>query len=797
MERFFDYFAPAHYDLDLCINDRKTKLDGHVIIDGKAKAETIKLHAVDLDIRELLVDGEKHSFQQNKNSLAIKHLAPGSHRIEIKYQALIKDNMEGAYLSKYQLDGEEHRIVVTQFESHYARQCFPCVDEPLAKATFRLKLSSLQTDTIISNMPPKFSVTQDGRKTIEFEETPHMSTYLLAFAAGELVSYATQSRHGVAITAYAGLHQTVDSLKYSAHFAAEVLDFYDDLFKTAYPLPKLDLLALPDFEAGAMENWGLTTYREIAMLADDKSAIDQKLYVDLVIAHELSHMWFGDLVTMAWWDDLWLNESFANMIEIYAVDKLHPELGAWDEFAATTVQLALGRDCLPDVQPVKVDVANVSDIENLFDGAIVYSKGARLLLMLMRTMGERKFFAGIADYFQKFAYANTQADDLWRALTPHADFDVKKFMTPWLTQPGYPVVMGKQQSRFLVAGRDDSSKYPIRDLRDDLSGHYLIQLSDEELAQKIAKFDQLSKEQKLRLIIDRRLLAKTSRLSAASLLPLLQCYRRECDAVTWELLSAAISDLKIFFETNTPEEAQFKAYVGQLADYNYRRLGIHAKAGESLGDTRLRPIIMALKRYAGDRAFFDRVVRAYRDVPLEQIDPNFRWVVLAVLSNQNSDLAAKYFALYKNSHDVVLKNDLMDAITLTKDRTLAAEFFAALKTGEIRPQDRLFFFVRFMRNRHLRQASLDWFYANWSWLKDAEGSKTAPDYPRYIAGTITQSADAAQYREFFQAYRQNPAFARNIKIGLAEIDARLRLIEADRNNIYAALAQEVQSVKIS
>ena len=289
MERFYEYFAPTHYDLNLSITNRKTKIHGRVEISGEVKAKTIKLHAVDIEISELVIDDKVTEYEQKDGALIIKNQELGEHRIEIEFTSEIKENMESAYLSKYVADGEEHLIVATQFESHYARQCFPCIDEPSAKATFSLKIASIQTDTVLSNMPPKFSLTQDGRKTVEFEETPRMSTYLLAFVVGDFVAYETESKHGVKITSYAGIHQPVEDLKHSANFAAEVLDFYDDLFKTPFPLPKLDLVALPDFEAGAMENWGLTTYREIAMLANEKSAIDQKLYVDLVIAHELSH----------------------------------------------------------------------------------------------------------------------------------------------------------------------------------------------------------------------------------------------------------------------------------------------------------------------------------------------------------------------------------------------------------------------------------------------------------------------------------------------------------------------------
>ena len=788
MEQLFDYFAPNQYELNFSIAANKQKLHGRAIVTGTAKADTIKFHAVNLQNVRLLVDGEAQRFRQTAEAIVISGVKPGKHQFDFDYDATINQDMEGAYLSKYVHDGAEHQIVVTQFESHYARQCFPCIDEPRAKAVFKLTISSVQSDTILANMPAQFSLVQDGRRTVEFVETPRMSTYLLAFATGEFVQYAKTSKHGVVITAYAGLHQSPNDLHHAVDFASDVLDFYDDLFKTPYPLPKLDLLAVPDFEAGAMENWGLTTYREIAMLANQQSALDQQLYVDLVIAHELSHMWFGDLVTMQWWDDLWLNESFANMIENYAVAKLRPELPAWDEFYTTAVLSALRRDCLPDVQPVRVDVADVHEIENLFDGTIVYSKGSRLLLMLMRTMGEPAFFAGLADYFKKHAYSNTVADDLWRALTPHADFDVKKFMTPWLTQAGYPVVAGQRQTRFLLIGKGEDYRYPIRELKDDLSGHYLIQLSDEELDAKLRKFSRLDREQKLRLLIDRRLLAKTERVKSASLLPLLRVCSAETDPVIWEMIAVIINDLKIFFDKNTPTERQFKDFVRELVYANYRRLGITAKSREPLADRRLRPTIMALMRYSGDRSFAERVLRHYAKIPPERIDPDLRSIVLTVLCREKPALVSRYFALYQNSSDVALKSDLMDAMTLTKHSADGTMFLQAIKDGMIRPQDRLIFFIRMLRNRNLRDQALDWFYHHWGWLKKAEGSKTAPDYPRYIASFMVRPELAEQYRNFFLPFIKESAFARNIKVALAEIEANLALFASDRAELCAVLA---------
>lgn len=791
MERFFDYFKPEHYDLDFTISADKSRLAGIATIIGKTKAEQIKLHAEKMRIKNLELDGKSVDYNRENGIIVIENLKKSQKiSIKIEYAAPINSDMEGVYFSTYDLDGKEHKIVTTQFESHYARQCFPCVDEPIAKATFSLTLRSKDpTDTILSNMPAKEEKLEPNLKTVIFEETPKMSTYLLAFALGDFVGYQTVSKHGVTITAYAGLHQKVEDLKFAGDFAADVLDFYDDCFQTPFPLPKMDLLALPDFEAGAMENWGLVTFREIAMLANEQSAFDQKQYVAIVIAHELSHMWFGDLVTMKWWNDLWLNESFANMMESYATDKVRPELSAWDDFYTGAILGAFHRDCLPGVQPVQTEVKNVEDIANLFDGAIVYGKGSRLLLMLMRTMGEENFFKGLRDYFAKHKYSNTEADDLWDALSKYADFDVKEFMTPWLVQPGYPVLTNGKQERFLLSGDKSDEKYPIRDIKDDLTGDYLINLSDSELSEKLAKLAKLNKEQKLRLLIDRRLLAKTDRVDSSSLLPLLEAFTSEADPVVWEIISSIVADLKIFFTPESKEEKRFKEFINNLALANYKRLGTAEQSSDTENDKKLRPIIMGMMHYAENEEYLEAIDDAYSNIYIANIDQNLRYIVACSLVHIHPELSMKYFGIYQTTPDSALKRDLMDALTGVRNKDVALSYLDRLKDGSIRPQDRLIFYIRLLRNYRIRKEVFHWAYDNWDWLYGEEGDKTISEYPRYMAAFVRTIGDANDFEKFFSQHEDKKILARDIAVAYAEIDARLRLIKNDKNGIYEYLGR--------
>ena len=789
MERLLEYFEPIHYTLNLSANRNKTRLIGETTIVGSAKSHVVKFHAVDLELKSVEVDGVKTSYLLENNTIVILGVDEGRREIKIKYSLNLTSSMQGAYLSTYKHEGEKQTIIATQFESHYARECFPCIDEPDAKAVFKLRISSDDDqDTIISNMPAELVVMQDGVKRVSFAETPRMSTYLVAFAIGKFVSYESVSSHGVKITTYAGLHQKVEDLKYAGDFAAEVLDFYDDRFGVAFPLPKLDLLALPDFEAGAMENWGLTTYREIALLANEDSSFEQKLYVCIVVAHELSHMWFGDLVTMKWWDDLWLNESFANLMESYSTAKLRPELGAWDDFYTSAVLSSLRRDCLPGVQPVKVDVENVEDIANLFDGAIVYGKGARLLLMLMRLIGEDKFFAGLKSYFDKHAYNNTTADDLWNAMSEFVDFDVREFMTPWLTQPGYPVITEGKQERFLETGDKDDTQYPIRRFADDLSGHYIYNLSDSELNDRISQVSMLGKEERLRLLIDRRLLARTDRVASASLLPLIATFEEETEPVVWDVISTIIGDLKVFFEPDSEEEKQFKDFVKRLVSKNYARLGIKNSKSDSSDDVKLRPIIMGLMLYSDyGNEFIDKIEELYGKVDINNIDTDYRWVVLHALIKSKDVRSNLFFKIYQDTPIPELKSDLSGALTATRNHDTAVSYLEALKDGRIRAQDRLGFFIRIARNHLSKKEAFDWMYENWAWLAEEEGDKTIAEYPRYSASLIRTEEEKTRFREFFEPKLEDRILTRDLKVAFAEIDARLKLIKSDRAAVIEAL----------
>lgn len=788
MERFLTYFKPSHYDLKLKIDKQTELVEGQVQITGQPLAEQIKLHAKDLNIFSAKINAVNVNFTKQADAIVFSHVKiQDSIKIDLNFSCKLSHNMLGVYLSTYHHQGHEERIVATQFESHYARQCFPCIDEPAAKATFALAISSSDSDdTIISNMPVK---TKTGDFTV-FADTPRMSTYLLAFCIGKFQSKTTTNSHGTKITTYCALNQNPSLLEFPNQLAADTLVYYEDLFDTSYPLPKLDQIALPDFDAGAMENWGLVTYRESCLLADDSTSIDSREHIATVITHELAHQWFGNLVTMQWWDDLWLNESFASVIEYFAVDALHPEYRIWQNFFTGDCLAALRRDSLPGVQSVRQPVHHPDEINTLFDGAIVYAKGAHLMFMLIRLIGQDKFFQGIKNYFKKHQYQNTTGDDLWEALQSFADFKIKTFMDAWLSQPGYPVLTKNQQQRFLLDNSHDDSVWPLPKIQDDMSGHYLINLDDAEFAAKLQEFPNLSLEQKLRLLIDRQLLAKTNFVPSVSLIDLVLSFRSETSQPIWDILLSIAASLKIFFDPKTKTFQSYQNFLRQLTKSQIQRLGLTAKPQESANDSKLRPMLLATAVLANDAELIEALANLYQE-DLHKINADIRpSILLAKLISSDEQILPKFISNYQVATDQDLKADLLACIARVKkpqNIKLVIDLLKQPKT--IRHQDHLSFLAQLLSNPFTKASAADWLYSNWDYVLEITNAKSTDYYLRVMANHVRTPAEAERFFNFFDPLSDQPALNRAIQIAHFDITARLNLIETDAAAVIQRLSQ--------
>lgn len=785
MERLIEYFVPEKYVLDLAIDKYAKTIGGTVIITGRAKAENIKFHAVGLSVDSVVVNGEKVKFEVADGVLTLFNVPRSDLIVEVGYHGALNENMQGAYLSTYEHRGKTEVIVATQFESHYAREAFPCIDEPGAKAMFELSISIPEgsDDLVLANMP---ELKRDKNKII-FEPTPRMSTYLLAWVIGKFHGKTIKNAHGVEITTYAALNQDIDTVDFANEIAAKSLEFYDDNFGVPYPLEKCTQVALPDFEAGAMENWGLVTYRESMLLAGKNATLGTKKGVALTVAHELSHQWFGDLVTMDWWDDLWLNESFASVMEYFAVDHIHPEYKIFEGFFTGDSYAALMRDAYKDVQSVHQDVNDPAEIATLFDGAIVYSKGARLMLMLIRAMGWEDFCKGIRDYFEKYKYKNTVGDDLWACLKPYAAFDPGKLMHAFIDKPGYPVVTGGEQKRFLLDGPLEDESWPLPEVKMDMGGHYIVNLSEAEFAGKLAEFDKLDLEEKLRLLIDRNLLAKTELASSASLLPLVVKFKNEGSAAVWNIILSIISTLKIFFEDGSVEEKKFKKFVGELVAPKLSEVGLETRKDDDENTIRLRAVLLGLDYYAETKVNLEKLAAMYSK-DYEKLDSEIREDILDAKLCMDPSVINDYLAAYQKIADPELKFELLFAGTIARNEEVLAKMMKLLNEPEIvKPQDQLHLFIYLYRNPKLREKVGKWLTENWEYVKKMAGDKSLDSYPRYMANVIRTEAEYKVWKDFFTPKKDDPALARAIKIGDKEIKARLKLISDDKAAVYQTL----------
>lgn len=401
--------------------------------------------------------------------------------MEIVFTGQLNDKMAGFYRSTYKnADGTTAIMATSQLEATDARRAFPCFDEPALKAEFTVTLIADKKLTCLSNMDVAgetdvtSTITNGTRKAVSFNRSPAMSTYLVCFIIGEL-NYIETKQFRVPVRVYAPPTSDISHGKFSLDLAARTLEFYETTFDSKFPLPKMDMVAIPDFAAGAMENWGLVTYRVVDLMLDEKtSSASTKERVAEVVQHELAHQWFGNLVTMDFWDGLWLNEGFATWMSWYSCNVFYPEWKVWQGYVTDNLQSALSLDSLRSSHPIEVPVTRADQVNQIFD-AISYSKGSSVIRMVSKYLGEDVFMQGIRDYLKKHAYGNTETGDLWAALSKASGKDVEKVMDIWTKHVGFPVVsvteneadksIHVKQNRFLRTGdvkpEEDKVLYPV------------------------------------------------------------------------------------------------------------------------------------------------------------------------------------------------------------------------------------------------------------------------------------------------------------------------------------------------
>ena len=837
VERLFTTFAPEHYDLSLDLDRPNRHFEGTVKITGTINEATraIRLHAKALEIGGASIDGMDAESTTDGDVVEFHNhhdLAPGSHTISITFSGRITDAMHGLYPCYYDHDGVKKELLATQFESHHAREVFPCVDEPEAKATFDVTLKTETDIAVLGNMPVEKQTVGRDHLLTRFQRTPRMSVYLLAFVIGELQSKSVETSDGVVVTTWATPAQPASSLDFALDVAVRSIEFFNEYFGIPYPLPKADHVALPDFSSGAMENWGLITYREICMLADEHTSVSVRQYVATVIAHETSHQWFGNLVTMKWWDDLWLNESFATLMEYVCVDHLFPAWNIWMTFATNETLSALRRDYLPGIQSVKTPVNHPDEISTLFDPSIVYAKGARLLAMLRDYIGDDAFKSGLTEYFRTHQYSNTTGHDLWQALSKASNHDIAAFMTPWLEQPGLPVVhvsahddsqVKLTQERFVIGGASTEPSLwpiPLRSDHDDPQnsvifetaetllprtdnfqincggrGHFLSHYADQSLLktriQAIRDGKQPDPADRLTLLHDMGLLARAGLAATNDLLDLSEAYTDEDAEPVWDIIGLTVGDFKRFVENDLDAERALKSRVTSLAHDTYGRLGWSSVKGEAETDTKLRATIIGLLTYADDGDVITRGLADFRaSDDLGTLPGELRSLIFAIVTKHGMpDDIERLIDAHHHTNSSELKGDIAAGLTATHDPALIDRLIDFMKDETIvRLQDVDHWFVYLMRNRYGRTKMWAWMVENWDWIVDTfAGDKSYDNFVRYSASALSTRDWQNRYHEFFWPKRDVPALKRAIELGVSDITGRADWLERDQANFLSYL----------
>jgi aminopeptidase N len=836
MQKLFNSFKPKKYDLLLAIDYKNNTFRGQVEISGHKTgrpSQRLTLHQKDLKIikSEILdskgeaisVDRINHHRRYDEVRFhTTNKLHAGTYKIVANFEGKITSTMHGMYPAFFTHNGKRKKIIATQFESHHAREVFPCIDEPEAKAVFSLTVEIDSGLEVLSNSLVKAESMSKGLRKVSFNDTPVMSTYLLALVCGPLHSVEEKSKSGVIVRSWASIATPKKQLIYSAQEAAKLLDFYEDYFGLKYPLPKCDQVALPDFDSGAMENWGLITYREIALLSDpDNRSISNEQYVSMVIAHELAHQWFGNLVTMRWWDDLWLNESFASLLEHIALDKIHPDWRQWEHYMATDVLTATSKDVYSNVQPIHCNVDDPELIDTMFDPSILYTKGGRVLKMLHDYIGEQDFREGLNSYFKTFAYKNADRNDLWHAFSQQSGKNIEVLLSPWIHQAGMPSLTveknGSQyiisQEKFTIDQNQDSKHvtWPIPLLtmpsieplvldkhQETINsqeklvfnaegfGHFITKYSESSEPEVNRKnFTKFSTSYHMNRINDSLLLAKRGDTSLVKALELAMLATGSKRQTLWAMINRVLATSSQLTEGNAPAEINIRLVKSKIATPSFKEIGVQETINEDLNTTQLRSVLLGLLVSGDDIEVLQTLSSLYENRKINDLPSENRAVIISALVKTQPKLVSNVVSYYKSATQEVQTDILAGLATIRDTKELERIIDEALgPKGFVRDQDVIRWLAYMLRNRWSRQSIWQFIETNWEWLTKVFSSSKSFDYlPTYAAAVVTTKKELDQYNNFFSSKLDIKVLRRNILIGQADAQARVAWRKRDETKI--------------
>ncbi len=837
---------PTRYRISLTPNIDAATFKGTVFVylDVHARTSEIVLNAVGLEISASSVLGSdgmqdaRVTYDKGRDRAIIafdRPLEAGTNAmLSMEFTGSLTNALTGLYRSEYTLaDGTKATMVTTQFEPVSARRCFPCWDEPDKKAVFEINMIVPEKLTAISNgRIGAETLLGDGKglKLVEFEETPIMSTYLLAFIVGDLRHITATTPDGIVVRGWATPGKETQC-QFSVDLTVKVLAYFAEYFGTRYPLPKVDLIAIPDFLFGAMENWGAITFRETALLIDPvNSSQAARQRVAIVVAHELAHQWFGNLVTMEWWNDLWLNESFATWMATKAVHCIYPEWDLWPQFVADDMAGGLQLDGLRNSHPIDVDIAKAEEVDEVFD-AISYDKGGSVLRMLEQHLTEHTFREGLRLYMSRHQYANTRASDLWNALGEAAgDPRLAEMMHTWTRQTGHPTItvsaertadghaVTLQQTKFcyvgvdhadptcwdipvgLVAANRDGSRgavtnerfsgkgHNVRLVRDtaddgndwihanaDRTGFYRVNYDAagwKALVKAVAAGNVLTTEERFGLQDDAFALSRAGVTSVMTFLDMAAAFRHEPTYAVWSGLAGNLAEVYGLIATDPSAAEGFKGFGRELFADIVARVGWDRKPSDTHADILLRSIVLHEAGRYGDAAVIAEAGNRFaRLVDGAVCDPDIRSVIYRLAARTGGAAEHDIFtARYRAETLQEEKSRLFAALASFDSEELLQRTLDFSLSSDVRRQD-AFYGISGVATQP-RGILLAWRFLRERWSELAQIYGTNPSmlgrFVQYGTGSLSTPQDLADVRTFFAAH-PTPGLTRTFEQSLERI----------------------------
>ncbi len=827
--------VPSAYRLRLEPDLENETFSGSVLITATAAepVDEIVLNNDGLAIARATVDGVERDVTIDAESerMTLAGAVPaGEVTIDISFTGEFNDQLVGFYLSRFTDDAEiAQKLATTQFEATHARKCFPCWDEPALKATFEIELViDPAHDAVANTAETARSTTDDGRTAITFAPTIVMSTYLVAFVIGPIEMTDPVDVDGVPLR-IVHVPGKGDLTAFALESSAFGLRYFSDYFGIPYPGDKVDMVAIPDFAFGAMENLGCITFREALLLIDPNTATQPELQRAAdVIHHELAHMWFGDLVTMKWWEGLWLNEAFATFMEMRCTDAFRPEWQRWVDFGLSRTA-AFDTDGLASTRPIEFEVISPEDAEGMFD-ILTYEKGAAVVRMLEQHLGEDRFRAGIRRYMEQHAYGNADTSDLWDAIEAETGDPVRRIMDSWIYQGGFPLISAElnpnrtgvtfSQERFAYSGGDpvDPQQWavPMRYRWKPVGGEpktELLLLDEESIEVSLpdkaewlvanaegASFvrvayppddlealadiaeEQLMPVERYALVDDAWAAVLADEMTATAFLNLLESLSAESDRSVWQRLISGFNSLDRLLSGDA--RVSFQSIVHDALAPMLAGLGLSALPADDDRTRQLRgDLIRAMGTVANDPEIQEE---ARRTAAEGRRDPELvEASILAAAVDVTASIGDQAdFDDFRAMSDAATTPQeqlrYLHALADFPDPELVAGFHPAILSGEIRSQNSPFLLRRALANREVGRATWAFIVENWDRLNELLPTSSIV---RMVDGltTFTEPGDVDMVAAFFEA-NPVPQGGKTLEqiLERQRVGAALRARESDR-----------------